>query len=164
MRPPHFVCESVSAHVNTLTRSREAACSRTADCERRDQRQPTKRGGGFTGAVRRASNAASSLTRLSTTSRRQRFAAASSLEAVSEYAASRIAKFAYSPSSVTATVTESVESRRTTGCCRSVGVPPLLDSTQSALLPCLLTGCRWWCTRQATNASPRRQAGAPGTQ
>jgi len=35
-----------------------------ADCERREQRQPTKRGGGFTGAVRRASKAASSLTRV----------------------------------------------------------------------------------------------------
>ena len=43
---------------------RSAACSRTADCERRDHRQPTKRGGGFTHTVRRASKGASSLTRL----------------------------------------------------------------------------------------------------
>jgi len=68
---------------------RQVACSRAADCERREHRYPTKRGGGFTGAVRRASKAASSLTKLRTTSRRQRFAAASSLEAVSEHADSR---------------------------------------------------------------------------
>ena len=68
---------------------RSAACSRRADCERRDQRKTIKRGVGFTGAVRRASNGASSLTRLWTTSRRQRFSTASSLEARSEQATER---------------------------------------------------------------------------
>jgi len=78
-----------AACIATADREGSVACSRRADCERRDQRETVKRGGGFTGAVRRASKGASSLTRRWTTSRRQRFSTSSSLEARREHAADR---------------------------------------------------------------------------
>jgi hypothetical protein len=52
------------SHASPRYASEPGACSRTADCERREERQSVNRGRGFAGPDRRASKAASSLTTL----------------------------------------------------------------------------------------------------